>query len=168
MADQPGIFPDLARLLMAARAGRHDAFAYADRITSRLGLGEDVTDSAAEAALRTALGPALDREQLGTVLAALEDAADYRREYQDGYCADCGPAPGGDLCGDHASDEVMAAMYDMLHGELQERQGCRSCSLGDGGGGYPCDCPAACGARYCQHPAEARDAAAAAGERRDA
>jgi hypothetical protein len=31
---------------------------------------------------------------------------------------------------------------------------CPSCSLGEGGGGYPCDCPAACGTRYCQHPAE--------------
>jgi hypothetical protein len=30
---------------------------------------------------------------------------------------------------------------------------CRSCSRGEDGGGDPCDCPAACGARYCQHPA---------------
>lgn len=28
---------------------------------------------------------------------------------------------------------------------------CQSCSRGEAGGGYPCDCPAACGARYCQH-----------------
>jgi hypothetical protein len=29
---------------------------------------------------------------------------------------------------------------------------CLSCSRGEDGGGYPCDCPEACGARYCQHP----------------
>lgn len=32
-----------------------------------------------------------------------------------------------------------------------EAAACLSCSRGGGGGGYPCDCPAACGARYCQH-----------------
>jgi hypothetical protein len=31
---------------------------------------------------------------------------------------------------------------------------CPSCSRGNDGGGYPCDCPEACGARYCQHPTE--------------
>ena len=31
---------------------------------------------------------------------------------------------------------------------------CPSCSRGEDGGGYPCDCPAPCGARYCQHPTE--------------
>lgn len=32
------------------------------------------------------------------------------------------------------------------------RSHCPSCSRGDDGGSYPCDCPAACGGRYCQHP----------------
>ena len=33
---------------------------------------------------------------------------------------------------------------------------CPSCSAGNDGGGYPCDCPAACGARYCQHPVDGK------------
>lgn len=124
------------------------------------GKGPILTDQ--DAAIRGAAVASLDRKHLGTVLAALEDAADYRREYQDGDCAGCGKLPKGELCGDHDCDEAMASNYDLLHGELQERQGCRSCSRGEDGGGYPCDCPAACGARYCQHPVG--DAATAAWE----
>jgi hypothetical protein len=29
---------------------------------------------------------------------------------------------------------------------------CESCKRGEDGGGWPCDCPVPCGARYCQHP----------------
>lgn len=130
VTDQPDILPDLAKLLIAGHAGRSDAFIYADRITSALGLGDDDGEAAAEAVLRKALGPVLDREQLGTVLAALEDAAAYRREYQDGDCADCITErdeqqnwDSGVLCGDHEADEAMASVYDLLHGELQEHQG---------------------------------------------
>jgi hypothetical protein len=65
----------------------------------------------------------LGRGQLGTALAALEDAAAYRREYQDGDCTDCDALPKGVLCGDHACDEAVASMYDLLHDELQEHQG---------------------------------------------
>ena len=128
--DWDGTFRDLAALLVAALANRHDAFAYADRITSRLGIGEDDTPETAGAELRKALGASLDREQLGTALSALEDAADYRREYQDGECNDCITErdnqqnwDSGVLCGDHDTDEAMASMYDLLHGELQEHQG---------------------------------------------
>ncbi len=123
MTDQPGIIPDLAALLVAALQRRHDSAYYAVRIAERLALGNDATEAAAEAGLRKALGPVLDRRQLGTVLAALEDAADYRREYKDGDCADCDGLPKGELCGDHDTDRAMASMYDLLAGELQEHQG---------------------------------------------
>lgn len=33
-------------------------------------------------------------------------------------------------------------------------QACDSCSRADNGGGFTCDCPVPCGARYCQHPAK--------------
>ena len=119
MTDQPGIIRDLAALVRAVLYGDRTAAVYAERITSRLGISEDGAPEAAEAGLRKAL-VLLDREQLGTALAALEDAADYRREYQDGDCAGCEELPEGVLCGDHACDEAMAAGYDLLHGELQE------------------------------------------------
>lgn len=127
---RPDILPDLARLLIAAHAGRRDSFGYADRIASALVLGDDDSEATAEAALRKALGPVLDREQLGTALAALEDAADYRREYQDGDCGDCITERDRQQnwdrtvrCGDHESDAVVSTMYDLLHEELQEHQG---------------------------------------------
>ena len=41
---------------------------------------------------------------------------------------------------------------------LPEAAPCLSCSRGRDGGGYPCDCPTACGARYCQHPTPATEA----------
>jgi hypothetical protein len=65
----------------------------------------------------------LGRGQLGTALAALEDAAAYRREYQDGDCTACDALPEGVLCGDHDCDKAMASVYDLLHEELQEHQG---------------------------------------------
>jgi hypothetical protein len=130
VADQDDTIRDLAKLLIAALAGRHDAIDYADRIKSTLGIGEDDDAATVEAGLSKALGEAragavasLDREQLGTALSALEDAADYRREHEDGFCADCGNLPEGGLCGDHAADETVASMYDLLHDELQEHQG---------------------------------------------
>jgi hypothetical protein len=76
----------------------------------------------------------LGRGQLGTALSALEDAAAYRREYQDGDCADCYGLDGlsmGVLCGDHACDEAMASMYDLLHEELQEQQVTGPVGVGD-------------------------------------
>jgi hypothetical protein len=130
VADQDDIIPGLAALLVAALARRHDSAYYAVRIAARLELGSNATEAAAAAGLRKALGPVLDREQLGTVLAALEDAAAYRREYQDGDCVDCKALPKGVLCGDHETDEAMASVYDLLHGELQEHQG--------GGGTFRC------------------------------
>jgi hypothetical protein len=72
----------------------------------------------------------LGRGQLGTALAALEDAAAYRREYQDGDCPGCEELPEDVLCGDHDCDKAMASVYDLLHGELQEHQG--------GGGTFRC------------------------------
>jgi len=123
VADQDSIIPDLAALLVAALARRHDSAYYAVRIAARLALVNSASDAVAEAELRKALGPVLDREQLGTALSALEDAAAYRREYQDGDCADCDALPEGVLCGDHETDEAIASMYDLLHEELQEHQG---------------------------------------------
>ena len=130
MADRDDTIRDLAKLVRAALDTEGTAYRYADGVTSRLGLGEDDSAEAIEAGLREALGPGLDRERLGTVLSALEDAADYRREYQDGDCSDCdgngydaARPDRGKLCGDHDADEAVASMYDLLHGELQEHQG---------------------------------------------
>jgi len=125
MSDQNDVIPDLAALVRAAVYGDRSATRRAEALLPLLGIrGDDGAGTGAiEAGLRKALGPALDREQLGTALAALEDAADYRREYRDGDCADCDALPAGVFCGDHEADEAVASMYDLLHGELQERQG---------------------------------------------
>lgn len=49
--------------------------------------------------------------------------------------------------------ELRALLALLRSGALPTTEAnCRSCSLGEGAGGEPCDCPAACGARYCQHP----------------
>jgi hypothetical protein len=122
---------DLAAMITATINGDQEgAFDALNRLADRLGIGEDAHSLAVEEGLRKALGPVLGREQLGTALSALEDAADYRREYQDGDCSDCdgngydrARPDRGKLCGDHDSDEAMASMYDLLHDELQERQG---------------------------------------------
>jgi hypothetical protein len=55
---------------------------------------------------------------LQDVLAALGDAADYRRDQGD--CTACTPAA---KCGDHAVDDSVASMYDLLAEQLQELQG---------------------------------------------
>ena len=98
-----------------------------EHIIASLGIGPDDSLSAAaiEAGLRNDLGPVLGREQLGTALSALEDAADYRREHRDGDCADCEALPKGKWCGDHEADEAVASMYDLLHDDLQERESLR-------------------------------------------
>jgi len=71
-------------------------------------------------ALVIPLPPGLDPGQLrGTLLNALEEAASCRREYEDGYCRDCGELPEGVKCGDHSADAAMASMYDLLHEQLQ-------------------------------------------------
>ena len=132
MTSQDDTIRSLAALVWAAAYGDRSATRRAEALLPLLGIrGDDGAGTGAiEAGLRRALGPALDREQLGTVLSALEDAADYRREYQDGDCSDCdgngydaGRPDRGKLCGDHDADEAAASMYDLLHGELQEHQG---------------------------------------------
>lgn len=50
------------------------------------------------------------------LLSALEDAGDYRRD-QGEDCPGCGLVPGTGKCGDHATDDSIASMYDML-GEM--------------------------------------------------
>jgi hypothetical protein len=148
MTEQPGIIRDLAALVRAVLFGDRTATVHAERIASRAGIGEDDSAEAIEAGLRRALGPVLDREQLGTVLAALEDAAGYRREYQDGDCAGCEELPEGVLCGDYDCDRAVASMYDLLHEDLQEHQG-------TGGTGH---------APACQERQDETDAATAAWE----
>jgi len=130
VTDRDDTIRDLAALVHNALHRYPSASIRAGRVAKRIGLGEDDSTPTIEAALREALGPVLDREQLGTVLSALEDAADYRREYQDGDCSDCdgngydaARPDRGKLCGDHDADEAVASMYDLLHGELQEHQG---------------------------------------------
>jgi hypothetical protein len=68
LTEQPGILPDLAALVRAVLFGDRTATAYAERVASHLGIGEDDAPETAEAELRKALGPVLDRKQLGTVL----------------------------------------------------------------------------------------------------
>lgn len=58
---------------------------------------------------------------------------------------------GGDPHGYHQHDGVATQSV------------CPSCFRGPDGGGYPCHCPAACGARYCQHPTESAATSQAAG-----
>jgi hypothetical protein len=124
VADQDTATPKYERL---AVDGDGDAWGYRD------GKWDCISDSAAaddDADLERQYPPVtfylppvpLGRGQLGTALAALEDAAAFRREYQDGDCADCDALPEGALCGDHDCDEAMASMYDLLHEELQEHQ----------------------------------------------
>jgi hypothetical protein len=80
VTDQPGILPDLAALVRAAlvRAvlfGDRTATVYAERVASRLGIGEDDDADAIEARLRKALGtvappsrPVLDGVPVGFIL----------------------------------------------------------------------------------------------------
>lgn len=127
MAEQDDTLRSLATLIWAVVYDDHSATRRAEALLPRLGIGgnDSAGTGAIEAGLRKALGPVLNREQLGTVLSALEDAADYRREYQDGDCVDCEKEglQNGKPCGDHEVDEAVASMYDLLHGELQEHQG---------------------------------------------
>lgn len=125
MPDRYDPVPDLAALVWAAVYFDRSTACRAEALLPLLGIGgnDSAGTAAIEAGLRRTLGPALDREQLGTVLSALEDAADYRREHRDGDCSDCDALPEGKLCGDHEVDEAVASMYDLLHDELQERQG---------------------------------------------
>jgi hypothetical protein len=53
---QPDIIPDLARLILAGLAGRHDTFGYAARVAAALQIAEDDPEASAEARLRKALG----------------------------------------------------------------------------------------------------------------
>jgi hypothetical protein len=55
---------------------------------------------------------------LETLVRALDDAAQYRREYEDGDCVGC--EHGIELCGDHASDEQRAKAYDCLRAMLRD------------------------------------------------
>lgn len=127
MADRYDPIPDVATLIWAVVHGDRSETRRAQALLPRLGIGgnDSAGTGAIEAGLRKAFGPVLNREQLGTVLSALEDAADYRREYQDGDCVDCEKEglQNGKPCGDHEVDEAVASMYDLLHGELQEHQG---------------------------------------------
>ncbi len=50
------------------------------------------------------------------ILAALEDASDYRRDFGES-CFDCGDKP----CLDHETDEAMGRTYDDLHARIQDR-----------------------------------------------
>ncbi|WP_285630299.1 hypothetical protein [Actinoallomurus iriomotensis] len=47
---------------------------------------------------------------LPAIIAALEEAADYRDYY--GWCPDCSPQPGGSRCADHARDQAVLAAYE--------------------------------------------------------
>jgi hypothetical protein len=58
--------------------------------------------------------PELRGTVLRTVLSALEDAADYRRDQ-----GDCGACKPDAKCRDHAIDDYVAADYDLLFEELQ-------------------------------------------------
>lgn len=60
----------------------------------------------------------LGRAHRATVLSALEDAADYRRDQGD-FCLGCGVVPDGRKCEDHANDDSAARMYDDLGTRLQ-------------------------------------------------
>jgi hypothetical protein len=48
---------------------------------------------------------------LPAIIAALEDAADYRDD-DGGWCTDCSRQPDGSRCADHAHDQALAAAYE--------------------------------------------------------
>lgn len=54
---------------------------------------------------------------LDVLLAALDDAARYRRDRAEAYCLDCACDP-RKLCSDHARDHDVACDYDDLAWEL--------------------------------------------------
>ena len=60
---------------------------------------------------------ALTRDQLATVLAALDDAAESRDAHRDVACADCNVSPSG-LCYDHACSADAADAYRVLRAQL--------------------------------------------------
>ncbi len=74
--------PDLAELLIAATWGRRDVMSIADRITDRLGLGEDDKAQAVEAEFRKALG-------MDVTQAERSEAGDiaYARTHPDPYAS---------------------------------------------------------------------------------
>ncbi len=69
MADKYDPVPDLAKMLAAGIGYRTDVIAYADRISERLGLGEDDSAEVIAEVLRKALGPDVPQgDPAGTVM----------------------------------------------------------------------------------------------------
>jgi hypothetical protein len=64
----------------------------------------------------------LTAAETDVLLAALDDAAAYRREGAEGYCADCLREDGG-LCDDHADDLGSAGEYEGLAARLAATAG---------------------------------------------
>jgi hypothetical protein len=90
MAEQDDVIRDLAAILVAAANYEQSVFTYADRLTSRLGLGEDDDRATAGEALRKALGAlAITGQDLATLRQIVADAIDYRREHEDADCSGC-------------------------------------------------------------------------------
>jgi hypothetical protein len=56
--------------------------------------------------------------------------------------------------GEFATHMGAAPYAQMLLLSILANRECESCNHGDNGGGYSCDCPVPCGARYCQHATE--------------
>ena len=71
------------------------------------------------------------------------------------------PAPGGERRYVRALDPggLAAELVNAIDRQGTVRARCQSCSPppGEDGGHYPCNCAAACGARYCQHPLTGTD-----------
>lgn len=59
----------------------------------------------------------LDSVRLDVLLAALHDAAEYRRDRAEAYCLDCACDP-RKLCSEHARDLDVACDYDDLAFDL--------------------------------------------------
>lgn len=58
----------------------------------------------------------LTRDDLGALVNALDDAAEYR-EPDNGSCHDC---TGAQMCSDHAGDKEAADSYRVLRGRLEQ------------------------------------------------
>ena len=67
-------------------------------------------------------GVTLGAAQLGRVLAALADAAEYRRKEAGQWCADCAASP-PEACEDHSDDLDAVQAYDALTAELRQAAG---------------------------------------------
>ena len=115
MTALPRLVRQAERLLADPLAGdRSEAFRLGQHRELLAMLSEAVREDLQARAERAAL----TRDQLATVLAALDDAAEAREARGcDNFCADCAGSPAG-LCESHAADLDACHAYRALRAQL--------------------------------------------------